>query len=277
MGDITGVGAMCKSGADVCIRLIDTLEKLAGWIDRQYSKRPAEQGKDFLIQSIKDNNNYSEFEKAALITNVKQILKQYSNQEQIIEFARRSIAVAAKPEDIHPDWINKFMDYAKNVTTEEMQLVWGKLLAAEASDPGTIPQKVMYILATLDPSTARLFNTLLSNSLVSPEGKYIPIIQCKNNVMDILEMEDLVTTGLAYLHPNSSYEISIPSKKLFYFDVSITIDKERLRSGCMYLSKYGEMLARIITVEEDLLFPDRCLETLQKLNPSSTISCQHRA
>jgi hypothetical protein len=273
MDDITGFGAMCKAGADVLIRLIDALEKATGWVATQYLQRPSKQAQAFMIQSIKDNTHYSDFEKAVLISNVKILLKQHTNQEIIVKFAAQFMAPTAKPETVNPDWLSVFMDYAKNVSIEEMQLVWGKLLATEVSDPGTVPQKVMYILATLDPDTARDFNTLLSNSLVTSEGNYIPIVQHSHDaVLDTENMEELVSAGLVYLQSFLGFGVDLPSRTLSYFDTVIRIDDDHIRNGCMLLSKCGQTLAHIIKVEKDDQFIERCVKILQKEDYKVTIS-----
>lgn len=68
------------------------------------------------------------------------------NIEAITEQAADEIAdspdVAEEPVD--PDWIARFFGMAQNITTDEMQRLWGRILAGEVKRPGSFSQNSRY-------------------------------------------------------------------------------------------------------------------------------------
>jgi hypothetical protein len=63
---------------------------------------------------------------------------------------------------ISPDWAAVFRDSCKNVSDEEMRILWGKLLAGELAKPGSFSPRTMNALRLLLPEEARAFNRLCS-------------------------------------------------------------------------------------------------------------------
>ena len=73
------------------------------------------------------------------------------------------------------DWTARFFNnYIQDISSEEMQLLWGTVLAGEIVRPGSTSIRSLSILRNLDQRTAALFQTLcaLSVSLV-PDGSRI--------------------------------------------------------------------------------------------------------
>lgn len=65
------------------------------------------------------------------------------------------------------DWTARFFNYVQDVSSEDMQLLWAKVLAGEADRPGSTSIRTLSILRDLDKRTAALFRRL-SSIAVSP-------------------------------------------------------------------------------------------------------------
>jgi len=57
---------------------------------------------------------------------------------------------------VNEDWIYRWRDYAGDVNSDEMQRLWGRLLAGEVKEPGTYSLRCMEFLRSLEQSEAKL-------------------------------------------------------------------------------------------------------------------------
>lgn len=60
---------------------------------------------------------------------------------------------------VNDDWIYRWRDYAGDVNSDEMQRLWGSLLAGEVKEPGTYSLRCMEFLRNLEQSEAKLIET----------------------------------------------------------------------------------------------------------------------
>ena len=69
------------------------------------------------------------------------------------------------------DWTARFFTDVQDVSSEEMQVLWARVLAGEVKKPGSASIKTLSILKSLDRSTAALFRRLCSMCVsVRPDG-----------------------------------------------------------------------------------------------------------
>lgn len=91
------------------------------------------------------------------------LLEEASKQQNIENITRKalpSVNSNAQPKNIENDWIVDFFDKSRLVSDEEMQELWGKVLAGEANAPGTYSKRTIHMLASLDKNDAILFTKL---------------------------------------------------------------------------------------------------------------------
>ena len=67
--------------------------------------------------------------------------------------------------EVDHDWTARFFNDVQDVSSEEIQRLWAKILAGEVERPGNTSFKAMNILKGLDRTTANLFRTLCSARL----------------------------------------------------------------------------------------------------------------
>ena len=72
------------------------------------------------------------------------------------------------------DWTARFFNEVQDVSSEEMQSLWAKVLAGEVQRPGSTSIRTLGILKNLDRNTAQLFKKFCSACMfMTPDGKHI--------------------------------------------------------------------------------------------------------
>ncbi len=98
------------------------------------------------------------------------------------------------------DWFIKFYDAVGNISNEEMQELWAKILAGEISHPSTYSLRTIDTLKNLSKSDATLFEKICTHAIYS-EGRYfLPRYDKYLNNADISysEIMQLSELGLIY-------------------------------------------------------------------------------
>lgn len=153
--------------SDVIIRLLDMIEKAVGWtIIPKGSKADFEEGLAVYKEFIIKDNSISGIEKGVKISNARKELKQYINQCKIISYAAEDIKDDAEM-NIEDDWLMYFFEYAKNITNDDIQRIWGRILAEKCNGNTSINRKLINVLSTLDAESASVFGELCSIAITS--------------------------------------------------------------------------------------------------------------
>ena len=120
---------------------------------------------------------------------------------------------------ISDDWLNSFEVEARQKSTEDMQLRFGRILAGEIEKPGTYSTRTVKILSQLDQNAAALFKNLCSMCVVleNPVDGYVfdarvPFLG--GNAAD----NALRKYGLGFFHLNvlNEYGLIIPDYNSWY-------------------------------------------------------------
>lgn len=119
---------------------------------------------DMYIKDI-ENSNLSTETKMVLMLNAKKDIKKMKNQKDIaviaIDNAKKGTDFSDKSR-VNQDWIDRFMDSAGFVSSDDMKLVWGKILANEFEQPGTTPPNMIRILSEITTNLAIAFRKICS-------------------------------------------------------------------------------------------------------------------
>lgn len=86
--------------------------------------------------------------------------RKQANIESIIYAAEPFGNSDAAPQDMENDWVTNFFEKCRNVSDEEMQQVWVRILAGEANKPGSFSRKTVNVMADLGKADAELFRNL---------------------------------------------------------------------------------------------------------------------
>lgn len=92
-------------------------------------------------------------------------VKKQFNMESILSQAIPLLKETATPEAMDEDWIMDFFNKARNISNEDMQRMWAKLLAEEANSPNSIRKKSLFVLSNMSKFDAQTFEKLSSLSI----------------------------------------------------------------------------------------------------------------
>ena len=73
---------------------------------------------------------------------------------------------SSKEQIINDDWFNSFEEEGRQISTKDMQLLFGRILAGKIRKPGGYSKRSVKILGQLDPDVAILFSKLCSICVV---------------------------------------------------------------------------------------------------------------
>lgn len=100
--------------------------------------------------------------------------KRHRNIAQVVQQAAIELADVEEVPDQEPDhdWTARFFNEVQDVSSEEAQTLWAKVLAGEVERPGSTSVRTLDVLRNLDRPTALLFRQLccLSISVVVQEA-----------------------------------------------------------------------------------------------------------
>lgn len=149
---------LVKADKDILEPLLSRVERATGWIVAPKGKRKdREEALVEYIKAIDGNMNLSPLLKAAYKTKARETLEQFCNTNDIVNMAIEQMNENATPEEVDKDWINYFKEYAKNISREDAQILWGKILAEEFNTPGSIPKQLVHILSVMGKKNADIF------------------------------------------------------------------------------------------------------------------------
>ena len=181
--------------------------------------------------------------------------------------------------EVDHDWTARFFNDVQDVSSEEMQKLWGKVLAGEVERPGSHSIRTLTVLKNLDKTVATLFRNLCSTCVsIRPDGirsvdTRVPSLggnaadnALKDYGLDFGNLNVLNEHGLIISDYNSRYDfrvsigISVPPVVVrlpFRFQgkywqlvpsTQRDLGKEFRLSG-VALTKSGEELSRIVDLE----------------------------
>lgn len=252
-------GEAFTAAGHIVEKVIDKISDVVGWVvTPKGSKQYQLEAEKYLIEQIKNDSNMPEFAKAACISDVRKVLREYRNQQNIFLTALKFLDNTAKPNDVDDDWLTYFFDNAKNISKEEMAIIWGQILAREINEPNRIPKCLIYILSTIDYEDAMAFKKLANFSLEVGE-EYCPIIISSKrevyikNGLSMGEIINLQNTNLIQ-YSDLLYTRTINQEdKITYFDVTIDAkDMRKIYVGNVVLSKAGQELMSVITDKQKI-------------------------
>ncbi len=119
---------------------------------------------DLYVEEIEKSDLSTEAKVFALL-NAKKTIKKIKNSKSIADFAVNNSKEGtdfSEKSGVDEEWLDRFMDSASYVSSEEMQLVWGKILANEFEKPGSTPPNMTRILSEFTKPYADAFRTLCS-------------------------------------------------------------------------------------------------------------------
>jgi len=133
-------------------------------------------------------------------------MRQQINMEEITRKALPLLGKDPKPEDIEEDWLAQFYEFCRNTSDCQMQELWAKILAGEASQKGSFSFRTLDLIKTITRTEIALFDELCSISIKveSQHNGILPVVLRKHedlmrNMSGLIIFEQLESIGLIHL------------------------------------------------------------------------------
>ena len=128
-----------------------------------------EDGKVAILTSFEPLNQSLVLPERAANRRDYQELRKQQNIESICSSAAEQIAdESTVPEsEPEPEWINRFFDIAENISTEDLQYLWSKILAGEIQKPGSFSLRTLETMKNMSRQEAETFVKLSQYVLLS--------------------------------------------------------------------------------------------------------------
>lgn len=205
-----------------------------------------------------DGTDFTEMAKRAESRLAFQELKKQNNIDCVVGYAAQSLSSVEQVSDdpVDVDWITRFFDSVADVSSQEMQVIWGRILAGEVNQPGSFSLRTLEIVKNLSKSDAELFTKVATLVVTSESEKLI----CSDS--EILNKYGISYTNLMLLDEcgliNSSGTLSynpIVTKEHKYFFYSteriafftdLSDDEIKMSFGVHTLTSAGRELLSIV-------------------------------
>jgi hypothetical protein len=226
-------------------------------------KRKAKAEAEANLIKVKNEIEINDIQQRALQRLLTEETKKQENIEDITEKSFENINESAKPEDIDEDWLSNFFDKCKNISNEEMQTHWSKLLSDEANNPGSISKKTIETFYMMDKKDALLYTKLLTYGWMFGNSVTIMIDDIQNNIyskngIDFSSLSHLEDMGLIKFNTLSGFKrMGFPKHIgiLYYGNlVQIEFNKETdndIEIGKVLLTNVGLELSKIVNAQMD--------------------------
>jgi hypothetical protein len=180
------------------------------------------------------------------------------------------------------DWVHRFLRSCEDISNEEMQVLWGKLLAGEVACPGTFSLQTLATVKLLGKKDAEVFTMFCSYVWRHPPGNLDPVAvgfydPTKDEITPELSFNDLdllQNAGLIRQVPhNAEYGSPFVTDEVrewpfAYFGKLFLVKGQSncstLPVGHTFLTRVGRELAPISGAVADLDYLERVLEAWRR-------------
>lgn len=87
--------------------------------------------------------------------------KRQRNLAGVVDEAMKALPAEVDERPVDEDWIGRFFSYAQDVSSSEMQELWGRLLSGEIAQPGAVSLRTLEFVRTASSADADLFEKAL--------------------------------------------------------------------------------------------------------------------
>lgn len=283
---LQGTTAVPKSIA----KLFDTVSDQIGlFLEPVHIKRKAVAEADAAIVSAKATAEIREVEVTSKlrIDNIQdraaeRTRKKEQRRQQNIESINAKAAnelpddVSEKPVD--PDWVAQFFESCQDVSNDDMQQLWARILAGEVTTPGSFSRRTMAFVKTIDHKTAGLF-TKFCTCIWKIDNNITPIIfeqdiGGESSLFKFTELVLLDSLGLIRFEPLSGFRLTFSNPTVqspfSYFDHKYLLSKTfsgsttpEMEIGKCMISEIGVELSSIAGSTSNHVYRDRVIDLLR--------------
>lgn len=250
--DITGLSSVFNN-------LIDKISSATSWAFTR--ETPEKIAVNTYIEEVK-NSELPALPKAALIYGARKAIKEYANQNDVIQKAAQMLTGEDHAKEIDDSWITNYMDKIRLVSDQDFQLLWAKILAGEVEHPGTFSLRTLEKLQNLNKKEAEIFQKAARLCVQAGQRNFLFANDdlLKRHGLDfsdliILEecgLMNIQTLNLTLYANDAARESSLFNKNIIGVFHSISEKKDLLSIDIYVFSESGrELMQAIKSVDAD--------------------------
>jgi len=122
--------------------------------------------------------------------------------EAAANLANEKEVAGEKPDE---DWINRFFATAQDISSEEMQMLWGRILAGEIKRPGSYSLRTLDFVRNLNKRDAGVFEKIAKLALTIPGGTAVVAVNDKEwleSNKHVYPADHFLLSELGLMYPN---------------------------------------------------------------------------
>ncbi|HVA96668.1 MAG TPA: DUF2806 domain-containing protein [Candidatus Acidoferrales bacterium] len=228
-------------------------------------KRRAKAETDSLIIKTKGEIAIEQLQKQAFYRWAKLETVRQENINKLTTNALQQVQLSKKQIDpsTDADWVRKYFGFSQDISNEDMQLIWSKVLSGELIKSGSFSYKTMSILANMRKDDAELFSKLCSYTLIIAGEKKVSLIfgdgsfaAYNQKAFSFEDLQLLESLGLIHFNDITNFKVmSISSKQMPFIcgkDSYLLVTQEEkvdINVGSVMLTREGQELFKVITTE----------------------------
>ena len=238
---------------------------------------------------LRHNTSVEEFEKIKagkfkevadeLLAAGKMTYTEYYKANNFLNVAKKAdIYYSKMPHDsiVHTynfDWFVRFYESVGNVSDEEMQDLWAKILAGEVDDSASFSLRTIDILRNMSKKDAELFALVCSHSFADGNDRvFLPnskryLEKCKIQYIDIMRLNE---HGLMFNDATISLNIEISKDPIIFLEnnelimtIALADESDKIANLSQYpFTESGRELATLVEKhpsDEDFIEYGKCL------------------
>jgi uncharacterized repeat protein (TIGR03899 family) len=127
--------------------------------------------------------------------------KKQINLEKVIAVAAEELKneQTVTDEALDEDWITRFFKNAADISDEEMQSLWGKILAGEIKQPKTYSLRTLELVKNLTKEEAQTFEKVAHFAAIHGEDSYLFLTNARTNTRTFGEIYDITFSDILLL------------------------------------------------------------------------------
>lgn len=220
-----------------------------------------EKGLEHFQENIKKDDNIPQYGKSLILAKSRQIFVEYINKAKVVE---KTISYLDKQDLINAqcidvDWLTMYFNEVAQISTEEFQDIWARILASQIKQTSSVPKRLLQIVKQMEREDAENFIKLCSLSLKYDDGVETDIIPYHIPPMEKYYKDNGITTmvlvnleGLGLIKSTSSsftMQSSENARHLSYHGQDYELKtKNEFCFGSIVFTGVGEILYNLIDV-----------------------------
>lgn len=206
--------------------------------------------------------------------------KRQQNIECVTQIAAEQLdaEITVSEEKVDEDWIARFFSFAQDVSNEEMQGLWGRILAGEVKSPKSFSLRALDIIRNLSKSEAEIFSKVSNYAIKSENDDFL--FKGRNNLLtrkfnlSFNEIALLKELGLLHTSEITNYTYSTnrkPSSPYLLFGKTVVIMKNKANTPEYKIPVYlfttiGKELLKLILIEPNFEYIKEFAKQTQTVN-----------